>query len=569
VIIFLFLVLFLQTASVLSAQEPDTGLLEAFSETIGADVWERLEDLRTDPILINRASVEDLLHLPWLDHVLAGRIIDLREKRGRFKNLVELLDVPGMSESIFREISPFLKMGREMKMMARLGTRRKPNGGDMKLRLSSSGNGFRSGLKVVRYSGEGGSALGGYLRLEIPFSGDASVTIGNYYLRLGQGLTSWSAFGNLRSPLKPIVYPLSGSGVRGTTGTAGGKMLRGFAADFSRGNTMVAFARGTMGGGNSASVVEAFTLAVSGGNGVRLEGSVLALEEHDRFAEGVLVFDTGPGRWFAGSAWRSGGGAGVISGVERKAGNTSVLMVYRRFSSEYHSPLAFDMSEGSTGAGNLEALYTGLVIGRGGALVLALYRDVGRRVYRGNGLNRVRFDEFSALFKIKPARRVTLSVSLKGEEEENGSGSSLGRWGRLRMDLAFRPGPGLQVRSRIETSIGDGASGSWRASLMYLEARGKLPGGLDVRGRFTFYNCEQGGFLYVVEGGLPERSVIQRLSGEGERYQFGVTKRIGKGWTARSKLSGALRRGTVYAAGFDHECWKAVLTWECQLELRF
>ena len=104
---------------------------------------------------------------------------------------------------------------------------------------------------------------------------------------------------------------------------------------------------------------------------------------------------------------------------------------------------------------------------------------------------------------------------------------------------------------------------------MYLEARGKLPGGFDMRGRFTFYNCEQGGFLYVVEGGLPERSVIQRLSGEGERYQFVVTKRMKKGWTARSKFSGALRRDTVYSAGFDHEYWKAALTWEFQLELRF
>jgi len=335
----------------------------------------------------------------------------------------------------------------------------------------------------------------------------------------------------------------------------------------------MSFARGLVGRGDKARSVQAFTLAVNGPRGLKVEGSVLALEESSRFVEAMLDYGTEPGVWFAGTSRCSDGSGGVIAGHKRKAGNTSMLILYRRFSSDYHSPLAFDMSEGSRGAGNLEAVYTGLVIGRGGALELALYRDVGRRLYRGSGLSGIRFEEFSALLKIRPARKVTLSVSMRGEEEEEGDsfGNTGGveRWGKLRMDSSLRPRPGLEVRSRVEVSVGDSGINPWRAFLLYLDMKMSLQGGFDVRGRFTCYNCDEGGFLYIVEGGLPERSVILRLSGEGERYQLVVTKRIGDGWTARSKLSSAFKRGTVYLAGFDLENWESDLTWEFQLEHKF
>jgi competence protein ComEA len=48
---------------------------------------------------LNRASASELESLPGVGPVLAGRIVTFRDEHGRFSEVEDLLDVPGIGEA--------------------------------------------------------------------------------------------------------------------------------------------------------------------------------------------------------------------------------------------------------------------------------------------------------------------------------------------------------------------------------------------------------------------------------------------------------------------------------------
>lgn len=57
---------------------------------------------------INKAGIQLLKTLPGIGEKTAQNIISLREKRGRFRNISELLDVKGIGNSKFNKIKKFI-----------------------------------------------------------------------------------------------------------------------------------------------------------------------------------------------------------------------------------------------------------------------------------------------------------------------------------------------------------------------------------------------------------------------------------------------------------------------------
>ena len=53
---------------------------------------------------LNTATVKELEGLPGVGPVLAKRIVEFRQKRGRFKRVEELLAIPGISERKWKAI---------------------------------------------------------------------------------------------------------------------------------------------------------------------------------------------------------------------------------------------------------------------------------------------------------------------------------------------------------------------------------------------------------------------------------------------------------------------------------
>ena len=64
---------------------------------------EILPDL--SPLDLNTATAEELATLPGIGAVLAQRILDYREENGPFETVEEIMEVSGIGEGRYREIS--------------------------------------------------------------------------------------------------------------------------------------------------------------------------------------------------------------------------------------------------------------------------------------------------------------------------------------------------------------------------------------------------------------------------------------------------------------------------------
>jgi competence protein ComEA len=62
---------------------------------------------------INTAGVEELMLLPRIGPAVAERIVDFREKNGRFKSAEDLLLVQGVGEKTFELIKPHVAISGE------------------------------------------------------------------------------------------------------------------------------------------------------------------------------------------------------------------------------------------------------------------------------------------------------------------------------------------------------------------------------------------------------------------------------------------------------------------------
>jgi competence protein ComEA len=63
------------------------------------------------PLDLNRSSATDLENVPGLGPVLAGRIVEQRQRQGDFRSLDELRKVQGIGPATLERIRPFLHTG--------------------------------------------------------------------------------------------------------------------------------------------------------------------------------------------------------------------------------------------------------------------------------------------------------------------------------------------------------------------------------------------------------------------------------------------------------------------------
>ena len=77
------------------------------SDTI-AYVKKDISALAEKSININTAGINDLIKLPGIGKKTAEKIIQLRNQRGKFKRLDELMDVKGIGEIKFSKIKDYL-----------------------------------------------------------------------------------------------------------------------------------------------------------------------------------------------------------------------------------------------------------------------------------------------------------------------------------------------------------------------------------------------------------------------------------------------------------------------------
>lgn len=83
------------------------------SESISVSLTQAGEIIQTDDsnnekININTADAEELTRLPGIGDVIAGRIIEYREKQGKFNAIEEITEVSGIGETKFSQIKDMI-----------------------------------------------------------------------------------------------------------------------------------------------------------------------------------------------------------------------------------------------------------------------------------------------------------------------------------------------------------------------------------------------------------------------------------------------------------------------------
>ena len=73
------------------------------------------QDNPTKKIDINSASVQELQKLPQIGAAVAQRIVDYREKHGKFSKVEEIMKVKGIGEKTFLKIKPLITVEQESK----------------------------------------------------------------------------------------------------------------------------------------------------------------------------------------------------------------------------------------------------------------------------------------------------------------------------------------------------------------------------------------------------------------------------------------------------------------------
>lgn len=215
-----------------------------FPETVAdedvAGLQEQTEYLFTHPLDLNKAGREELGSIPWLNPLLADRIVRFRDSAGAFLDVAQLGLVPGVSPELLRVVVPMLVVSRA-----------KPAGlnGSLLMRVgtdSVAGGAGRSGwfgrAQVVRGSwlgvalaekDRGEPASIDWLGLGLQYwDGVFGAVIGNYTCGVGLGIVH---SGPHRSPVEQAGSRATGpTGLRTLRSAAETRALRGLGFELRR-----------------------------------------------------------------------------------------------------------------------------------------------------------------------------------------------------------------------------------------------------------------------------------------------------------------------------------------------
>ncbi|MCG6186113.1 helix-hairpin-helix domain-containing protein [Maribellus maritimus] len=262
----------------LSAQETDPvrtieAILESLAGTLeeesgAALIIEDLERLAENPLNINSASVSELSRLHFLNDIQIQNLIHYREQYGAVYSIYELNTIEGFSPDLLLKMEPFvsfgnfeeepqrfsetLKYGRHQLLIRTLTTIQIPKGykkrddGSIpyegnRFRYYSryrfeAGDNFSVGFTAEKDPGEafflgsnrsGFDFYSGHISTKIS-SVIENVTVGDFWIRSGQGLVLWQGF-SMNKSLNALDISKTNQGVRPFTSTDENKFFRGLA----------------------------------------------------------------------------------------------------------------------------------------------------------------------------------------------------------------------------------------------------------------------------------------------------------------------------------------------------
>ncbi len=256
--------------------------LEQILEFMGTDAVEelspydveRLEDLLSRPLRINRASESRLEESGLFSRYQVASLIDYRSRHGDVLSFSELSALDGFGREFVMKLAPFISLESDRlpgktslpsvrnELSARTGVR---NGSTLTYGLKykmSIGERLAGGLSVSRTAEAPymkPDALSGYMTIYMKRA-RGKIVAGDFNARFGQGLALWNglSFSGLNSSSSFMRKP---SGISASSSFTGSYSMRGLAADFRSGHFCLSVMTAVSEGKNGLSALPAANIA--------------------------------------------------------------------------------------------------------------------------------------------------------------------------------------------------------------------------------------------------------------------------------------------------------------------
>jgi hypothetical protein len=216
---------------------------------------DRLEELAENPLDINRASINELLEIPGMDILTAGKILSYRNDSGRIFSLTELNTISGINLKKLNRLKIFLKVENYFgdkisttdsfslhfrnRVAANLKKedgfiRNKFEGNNLKTynRLKVNYNNYRLGITVDKDPGE--RSITDFYSLHLSLNNFGifnKVIIGDFLSEFGQGLALWGPYSFSKSSEAVDPVKKKSMGIYEYTSTDENNFFRGIAAN--------------------------------------------------------------------------------------------------------------------------------------------------------------------------------------------------------------------------------------------------------------------------------------------------------------------------------------------------
>ncbi len=274
ILFFLPVISFAQTDSLQNEDILNEILNDQIEDSEDESVTDAVEFLLNNPININKADINELQKIPYVDFATAKIIIDHRNRYGAFFSTNELYSINAIPKESMSRIIPFLTVenpeGKEdishqnvypetspltnlkiilrSRMLNDLQDRKgfktnKFNGSSHKIYnriIARYDYNFQAGAVIEKDAGE--ASFADYQSFHIAAKEIGilkSLVLGDFSIEFGQGLALWSAYGFSKS--SDAVYPVKkkAAGIKPYTSTDENNFFRGGAAGFELNNLSV------------------------------------------------------------------------------------------------------------------------------------------------------------------------------------------------------------------------------------------------------------------------------------------------------------------------------------------
>ena len=248
-------------STTIHSEEAVDDLLQESTEELDNDqLYEVFDDLRRNPVNLNKATITDLQRIPLIDLATAKSIISYRDKYGTFFSVQELYSIKGLNDDLVKKIEPFVSITDQTTEVKEQNTNnffqnsnlyfRNRTTNDLQTKkgfaenkylgstpkiynrlLINSNNHFQLGLLTDKDAGE--KYLDDFysFHFEVKNYGILnSIVAGDYLVQFGQGLVLWSPYGFSKGA--EAVYPIKkrDGGIKAYTSSTENNFFRGSAA---------------------------------------------------------------------------------------------------------------------------------------------------------------------------------------------------------------------------------------------------------------------------------------------------------------------------------------------------